>query len=361
MSKTITVLAGDGVGQEVMPCALAVVNTIAEKFNHQFTFQQGLIGGEAFDKHGSHYPEETRKICESTDAVLFGSVGGPVSEAHLAKWQNCEKNSILSLRKSLNLAANLRPICVAPELTDCSPLKDHLIKDGIDILIIRELLGDIYFGAHKRWEENHLRFASDIAEYQEEQIRTVMERGFQFARQRRKKLTSVDKANVLDTSKLWREIALEVAAANPDIEFSNMLVDNCAMQLTLYPAQFDVIVTSNLFGDILSDAAAALPGSLGLIPSASLASTHLGLYEPAGGSAPDIAGKNIANPIAQILSAALMLRYSFDMELEAQAVENAVRQTLAAGWRTKDIYTEGMQLTGTQEITQKIISFIQLL
>jgi 3-isopropylmalate dehydrogenase len=358
MKKTIAVLAGDGIGQEVVPCALAVIHSVAKKFNHDFTFVEGAIGGDAFDKSASHFPEETRTVCTQADAVLFGSVGGPVAEAHLPKWTNCERNSILSLRKTLNLSANLRPITIPAALGESSPLKNYLIREGIDILIVRELLGDIYFGDHLRWNDDGVRYASDVAEYNEDQIRSVAERSFQFAQNRRKKLTSVDKANVLDTSKLWREIVTEVSHAYPDVELTHMLVDNCAMQLMLNPAQFDVVVTSNLFGDILSDAAAALPGSLGLIPSASLADNTLGLYEPAGGSAPDIAGKDIANPIAQILSAAMMFRHSFDLETEAQLIENAVRQTLNAGWRTRDIYTPKTQLVGTKEMTNKVLAFI---
>ncbi len=358
MKKTIAVLAGDGIGQEVMPLALNILCTISEKFNHTFIIEEGDIGGVAFEKYGTHFPEKTRQLCQTSDAVLLGSVGGPVEEAHLPKWQNCEKNSLLALRKTLELSANLRPVSVYPSLTASCPLKDHLIKNGIDILIVRELIGDIYFGEHRTWQQGGIRYATDVAEYHEQQISNVAHRAFQLARQRRKKLTSVDKANVLDTSKLWREVVTEIARQYPDVKLEHMLVDNCAMQLIINPAQFDVILTANLFGDILSDAAAALPGSLGLMPSASLNQQGFGLYEPAGGSAPAIAGKNIANPIAQILSAAMMLNYSFRLTTEATAIENAVLQTLQAGYRTQDIHSQETELVGTQEMAHAIIKFL---
>lgn len=358
MHKKIAVLAGDGIGQEIMPQAIRVLNKIAEKFNHKFVIQEGDIGGEAYEKYGTHFPEATQQLCRTADAVLFGSVGGPLHDAHLPKWKNCEKNSILALRKLLKLNINIRPIHIYSQLMSISPLKENLLAKDVDILILRELIGDIYFGEHKQWTENGIRFASDVAEYNEQQISSIAHRGFQFAQQRKKQLTSVDKANVLDTSKLWREIVSEIASQYPDVKVEHMLIDNCAMQLFINPAQFDVILTSNLFGDILSDAAAALPGSLGLIPSASLNENGFGLYEPSGGSAPDIAGKNIANPIAQILSVAMMLRYSFELHHEAKAIEEAVQKTLNAGFRTKDIYNEGSQLVNTQQMTDEILAFL---
>jgi 3-isopropylmalate dehydrogenase len=358
MKKTIALLAGDGIGQEIMPQAVKVLNAIAKKFNHTFVLQEGDIGGAAFEKHGSHFPEATRILCQKADAVLLGAVGGPIHESHLPKWQNCEKNSILALRQTLQLATNLRPARIYPELMTCCPLKDNLIKQGIDILIIRELIGDIYFGERKRWQQEGKRYARDVAEYNEQQIQSAAHRGFQLAQQRRKKLVSVDKANVLDTSKLWREVVNDLAVEYLDVKLEHMLVDNCAMQLIINPAQFDVILTANLFGDILSDAAAALPGSLGLMPSASLSDAGFGLYEPSGGSAPDIAHKNIANPIAQILSAAMLLRHSFDLSAEADAIETAVQKTLQAGFRTKDIDTPGMQQVGTKEMAEVILNFI---
>ncbi len=357
--KKIVVLAGDGIGQEVVPQAIRVLTAVGQRYGHSFAVLEGDIGGTAFDRYGSHFPEETKQLCQQADAILFGSVGGPLQQAHLPKWQNCEKNSILALRKTLHLNANLRPARVFPELQEICPLKDSLIAKGIDILIIRELIGDIYFGEHKQYTENNLRHASDVAIYDELQIADVAHRSFQLARKKRQTVTSVDKANVLDTSKLWRAVVTEVAAEYPDVTCEHMLVDNCAMQLIINPAQFDVILTANLFGDILSDAAAALPGSLGLTPSASLSDRGtVGLYEPSGGSAPDIAGKDIANPIAQILSVAMMLRYSFDLYMEAAAIENAVQKTLAAGFRTKDIYTPNKLLMGTTELTQQILNHL---
>lgn len=358
MEKMIAVLAGDGIGQEIMPQALRALNVIEEKFDHDFHINTGYIGGEAYEKFGTHFPDETKMICEKSDAILFGSVGGPISESDQEKWKNCERNSILALRKVAKLNANFRPIRVYPELSALSPLKESFIQKGLNILIVRELIGDIYFGEHKQWSENDIRFASDVAEYNEEQIRSISHVAFKQAQNRRKKLCSVDKANVLETSKLWRDIVNEVSKNYPDVKVEHMLVDNCAMQIFLNPAQFDVILTSNLFGDILSDAAAALPGSLGLIPSASLNPSGFGLYEPAGGSAPDIAGKNIANPIAQILSAAMLLRYSFNLEREASDIENAVQKALQDGFRSRDIYTEGTKLVRTEQMADAIISNI---
>jgi len=358
MKKNIAILPGDGIGQEIMPHAVKALHVIAEKYNHHFEFHEVEVGGAAFEKYGSHFPEQTKKICEQADAVLFGSVGGPVSEAHLPKWKNCERNSILALRKTLNLSMNLRPASVYPALAASCPLKDHVIKNGIDLLIVRELLGDIYFGEHKRWHQDNISFASDVAEYNEKQISSIAHRAFQLAKLRRGKLTSVDKANVLETSKLWREVVSHIALDYPDVIFENMLVDNCAMQLVIDPAQFDVILTANLFGDILSDLAAALPGSLGLMPSASLNENGFGLYEPSGGSAPDIAGKNKANPIGQILSAALLLRYSFGFYEEADAIEMAVQGALRSHYRTADIYHEGLQLVTTEQMASAIIERI---
>ncbi len=353
-NKTIAVLAGDGIGPEVMKQTLRVL----EALNLNFNIQQGLIGGAAYDKHKNHFPEETKTLCQTSDAVLFGSVGGPVNESEKLKWHKCEANSILALRKALDLSVNLRPATLFPSLISISPLKPELIAQGVDIMIVRELLGDIYFGEHKQFEENGLRVATDVARYDEDQIKIALHKGFKTAQSRNNKLTSVDKANVLDTSKLWRTIANEVAIDYPDVELEHMLVDNCAMQLILNPAQFDTIATANLFGDILSDAASALPGSLGLMPSASFSSQGFGLYEPSGGSAPDIANQDIANPIAQILSLALMLRYSFGLEKQAKQIESAIITTLEAGYRTSDIYQQGDIKVGTVELTDQIISRI---
>lgn len=353
--KKIAVLAGDGIGPEVMKEALRVLTCIAEQDRISLKFTEGYIGGAAFDKFGTHFPEETKTLCEASDAILFGSVGGPVMASHEPKWKQCEVNSILALRKAFSFNANFRPAKVYPILKDISPLKPSLLEKGVDILVLRELIGDIYFGEHKRFEKNNLRCASDVAEYNENQIISVANRAFQAARQRRQKVTSVDKANVLDTSRLWREVVSEVAQEYPDVTLEHMLVDNCAMQLIMNPNQFDVILTANLFGDILSDAASVIPGSLGLMPSASFNEEGFALYEPSGGSAPDIAGKNIANPIAQILSAAMMLRFSFELEESASRIEKAVQKTLEKGYRTRDIQQADTTVLGSREFTDKIL------
>jgi 3-isopropylmalate dehydrogenase len=350
--KKIAILAGDGIGPEVMTQTLRVLDAL----HLPFKCQQGLIGGAAYDQYQSHFPDKTAQLCQSSDAVLFGSVGGPIVDAHLPKWHKCEANSILALRQALQLNVNLRPATLFKSLISISPLKPQLIEQGVDIMIIRELLGDIYFGEHKQFEENGLRVATDVARYDENQIKIALHQGFKTAMARNKKLVSVDKANVLDTSKLWRTIANEVAKEYPEVELEHMLVDNCAMQLILNPAQFDTIVTANLFGDILSDAASALPGSLGLMPSASFSSEGFGLYEPSGGSAPDIANQNIANPIAQILSLAMMLRYSFAMNIQATQIEQAIIKTLEADFRTCDIYHDGDTKVGTAEFTDQVLT-----
>ncbi len=348
----IAVLAGDGIGPEVMSQTLRVL----ESLELNFDTEQGLIGGAAYDQYKSHFPDTTRDLCLSSDAVLFGSVGGPIIDAHLPKWHRCEANSILALRKTLKLNVNLRPATLFKSLISISPLKPELITQGVDIMIIRELLGDIYFGEHKQYIENGLRVATDVARYDEQQIKIAIHQGFKTAMARNKKLVSVDKANVLDTSKLWRSIANEIAPEYPEVTLEHMLVDNCAMQIILNPAQFDTIVTANLFGDIISDAASALPGSLGLMPSASFSADGFGLYEPSGGSAPDIANQDIANPIAQILSLALMLRYSFNMEQQAVKIEQAVIKTLEAGFRTSDIHQQGDIKVGTTKFTDEVIN-----
>lgn len=359
MKKQIAVLPGDGIGEEVMTQALRVLEAIAKHFGHQFVTNKALVGGAAYEKTGSHLPEETLSQCKSSDAILFGSVGGPVAEQHLDKWKNCEINSILSLRKIFKFNANLRPVSILPDLSDLSPLKDEIIQKGVDMVIIRELLGDCYFGEHKSVTEGNTRIASDLSTYSEDQISSIAHTAFKLAKTRRSKVTSVDKANVLTASKLWRTVVHEVSKEYPDIKLEDMLVDNCAMQLIINPSQFDVLVTTNMFGDILSDAAAVLPGSLGLLSSASLNIDGFGLYEPPGGSAPDIAGLGIANPIAQINSVALMLRLSFSLEKEAKAIEQAVNSTLTAGFRTRDIYREGIKntsLVNCQQMTDQIIS-----
>ncbi len=341
MNKHIAVLPGDGVGEEVVPQALRVLEAVSEATGLRISLTKGYVGGAAYQKYGVHLPDETVSICQSSDAILFGSVGGPVSEQHLPKWQGCETNSILALRKLFKLNVNFRPVKVLPELHSLSPLKSEVVSKGIDILVLRELLGDCYFGMHKTVTENGVRIARDVSEYTEEQVASAADAAFRAARNRRKKVTSVHKANVLDTSKLWRTVVREVHTGFDDVELEDMLVDNCAMQLVKNPSQFDVLLTTNMFGDILSDAAAVLPGSLGLLASASLNPDGFGLFEPPGGSAQDIAGLGIANPIGQILSVALMFRFSFKLEREALLIESAVDETLRAGYRTRDIYQKG--------------------
>ncbi|MFN8390603.1 MAG: 3-isopropylmalate dehydrogenase [Bdellovibrionota bacterium] len=358
MTHRIAVLPGDGIGEEVMAQALRVLEAVGKKFGSEFSFTKGYVGGAGYDKYGAHFPDETKRICQESDAILFGSVGGPVSEMHLPKWKNCEANSILSIRKTFHFHANFRPVRVYPELLDISPLKPEIIRRGIDLLFVRELVGDIYFGEHKTFERGGERVATDMAEYTEAQIKAVAHTAFEAARKRRKKVTSIDKANVLDTSKLWRLVVREVAADYPDVELGEMLVDNCAMQLIIDPSQFDVVLTSNMFGDILSDAGAVLPGSLGLLASASVNKDGFGLYEPPGGSAPDLAGKGVANPIAQILSAAMMLRFSFNMQREADAIESAVQSALSGGCRTGDIAQKGDAVLGTAQMTDAILSYL---
>ena len=359
MDISIAVLPGDGIGPEVMDGALLVLRRLVEVTGHTLSAQHGLIGGAAFDVYGEHFPEETAQICESAKAVLFGAVGGPVAEQTKAKWKNCEANSLLSLRKKFNFSANLRPVRVFSSLAEFCPLKQDIVSSGVDILFIRELVGDIYFGEHRSFSENGVRVAQDVARYDEKQIARVARVAFEAAKTRRGKVTSVDKANVLDTSKLWREVVEEIHQAEfSEVELEHMLVDNCAMQIIKNPSQFDVILTSNMFGDILSDAAAVLPGSLGLMPSASLSESGFSMYEGSGGSAPDIAGKGVANPCAQILSAAMMLRFSFSLDEEATNLERAVGETIQSGVRTADICLDRDKAVGTKEFSQRVASFL---
>lgn len=358
MIKTIAILAGDGIGPEIMAQTTRVLNKIEKKFGHQFKLADGYIGGSAYEKYSTHFPEATKYLCTHSDAILFGTVGGPLSDSYLPKWKDCEKNSILALRKTFQFSSNIRPAKVYPELKDICPLKDSIVGEGIDIVIVRELLGDIYFGEHRTYIENGFRKAIDISEYNENQIAIVAHQSFKLARLRKSKVTSVDKANVLDTSKLWRTVLTEVGKEYSDVTLEHMLVDNCAMQFFINPSQFDVIVTSNLFGDILSDAAAAFPGSLGLMPSASFNEQGFGLYEPSGGSAPNIAGKNIANPIAQMMSFAMLLRQSFELIDEANTIETAIQKTLKAGFRTQDICSQERIPISTKQITDEILNFI---
>jgi len=341
VSKTVAVLAGDGIGPEVMAEATKVLKRVAELYGHDFTFNEAHVGGsawaatEAAGQTPSHLPTESVSTCEKSDAILFGSVGGPVDQQHEPRWKDCEKNALLGLRKKFNLGTNLRPSKVYPFLSHLCPLKPSVIGTGVDILVIRELVGGIYFGEHKREGDK----AWDIMEYDVPRIKKPVIFAFEAARLRNKKVCVVDKANVLETSRLWREVARDVAKDFPDVALEFMYVDNAAMQIIQKPSYFDVIATENMFGDILSDAASVLPGSLGLMPSASLGD-GLHMYEPSGGSAPDIAGQGKANPIAQILSGAMMLRYSFGLEAEASAIEAAVEQTLQAGTLTADLLEE---------------------
>lgn len=355
MEKHIAVLPGDGIGEEVMEQAVRVLELVAHKFGHTFVTTKGYVGGAAYDRFGRHLPEETRMICQSSDAILFGSVGGPVADMHLDKWKNCEANSILSLRKIFKFNANFRPIKVFKELKEICPLKEEVINQGVDLLFVRELLGDCYFGEHKTYVEDGKRIAVDVSEYTEDQISSIATIAFETAQKRRGKVTSVDKANVLDTSKLWRAVVRETSKLYPEVILEEMLVDNCAMQLIRNPSQFDVVLTTNMFGDILSDAAAVLPGSLGLLTSATMNAEGMALYEPPGGSAQDIAGKGIANPIAQILCVAMMFRFSFGLEEEAKAIESAVESALRNGFRTKDIYRDGFRLLDIEEMTDQIV------
>jgi len=354
MSKKICVLPGDGIGPEIMAEAVRVL----EALNLGFEMETGLLGGCAVDATGNPYPEATQKLAQAADAVLLGAVGGPQWDT-LPREQRPERG-LLGIRKQLNLFANLRPAILYPELANASTLKPEVVA-GLDILIVRELTGDIYFGQPRGIEEREIdgqkqRFGFNTMHYSESEIRRILRVAFEAARKRNKKLCSVDKMNVLETTQLWRDIANELAPEYPDVELSHMLVDNAAMQLVRNPKQFDVMVTGNMFGDILSDEASMLTGSIGMLPSASLDANNKGLYEPSHGSAPDIAGKGVANPLATILSAAMMLRYTFNMEEAAVKVENAVKKVLAQGYRTGDIYEPGTTKVGTRQMGDAVLA-----
>ncbi|MBE5911547.1 3-isopropylmalate dehydrogenase [Pseudobutyrivibrio sp.] len=339
MAYKIGVIRGDGIGPEVVTEAVKVLDAIGAKFGHEFNYTEILMGGCSIDATGVPLTDEAIATAQASDAVLMGSIGGNTSTSPWYKLPADKRPEagLLKLRKSLNLFANLRPAYLYEELKEACPLRDDIIGDGFDMMIMRELTGGLYFGARSTVEEDGQLVARDSLTYSESEIRRIAKRGFDIAMKRRKKVTSVDKANVLDSSRLWRKIVEEVAADYPEVEYEHMLVDNCAMQLVKNPRQFDVILTENMFGDILSDEASMVTGSIGMLSSASLNDTKFGLYEPSGGSAPDIAGQGIANPIATILSAAMMLRYSFDLDAEADAIENAVKKVLADGYRTIDI------------------------
>ncbi len=361
MNYKIALIPGDGIGPEIVREAKKVLDKVCEKYNHEFAYTTLLLGGASIDAHGVPLTEETIEQAKASDAVLMGSIGG---DAATSPWYRLEPSKrpeagLLGIRKALNLFANLRPAYLYEELKDACPLRDEIIGDGFDMMIMRELTGGLYFGERKTIEENGVRKAIDTLTYDENEIRRIAKRAFDIAMKRRKKVTSVDKANVLDSSRLWRSVVEEVAKDYPKVELSHMLVDNCAMQLVKNPGQFDVILTENMFGDILSDEASMVTGSIGMLSSASLNETKFGLYEPSHGSAPDIAGKNLANPIATILSAAMMLRYSLDLDQEADAVEQAVKEVLAQGYRTVDIMSEGCTQLGTEEMGDKIAEAIK--
>jgi len=355
---SIAVLAGDGIGPEVMAEAVKVLHVVGKGLTMEL--REALVGGAAIDATGQALPKETLKTCESSDAILFGSVGGPKWETLPANEQP-ERAALLPLRKHFELFANLRPAICLPELTAASPLRPDLVEGGFDILCIRELTGGLYFGQPKGIrEENGERVAIDTMVYRASEVQRIGRLAFEIARTRKRKLTSVDKMNVLENGLLWRSIIKQLAADYPDVELSHLLVDNAAMQFIRNPRWFDLVVTENTFGDILSDELAMLTGSIGMLPSASLGTRQrgdfrFGLYEPSGGSAPDIAGKGIANPIAQILSAAMMLQYSFGLNELAQRIDRAVRKTISQGFRTRDIFSDGHELVGTAEMGAKIV------
>ncbi len=344
MEKNIAVIKGDGIGPEIVTEAMKVLDKIAVKYGHKFNYEQLLMGGCSIDANGAPLTDETIERCKASDAVLMGSIGGNTTTSPWYKLppELRPEAGLLKLRKSLNLFANLRPCILFPQLSGACPLKEEISEKGFNMLIMRELTGGLYFGERKTEEINGVMTAIDTLKYDEKEIRRIAIKAFDVAMQRRKKVTSVDKANVLDSSRLWRKVVEEVAKDYPEVSYEHMLVDNCAMQLVKDPAQFDVMVTENMFGDILSDEASMITGSIGMLASASMNETKFGLYEPSGGSAPDIAGQNKANPLATILSAAMMLRYSFDMAEEADAIENAVDSVLEKGFRTGDIMSEGM-------------------
>lgn len=361
MNFKIAAIAGDGIGPEIVREARKVLDTIGQKYGHTFTYEELLMGGCSIDAYGEPLTDETLEKAKKCDSVLLGAVGGNVGQS---SWYQLEPDKrpeagLLKIRKGLELYANIRPAVLFDELSGACPLKPELTEGGFDFVVMRELTGGLYFGERKTVEENGVLKAVDTLTYDENEIRRIAKWGFDVAMKRNKKVCSVDKANVLDSSRLWRKVVREVAGDYPEVELSDMLVDNCAMQLVRDPKQFDVILTENMFGDILSDEASMVTGSIGMLASASLGAGSLGLYEPSHGSAPDIAGQDKANPIATILSAAMMLRYSFDLEEEADAVENAVKQVLKDGFRTVDIMSEGKKQVGTIQMGDLICENIK--
>lgn len=352
MKLNIVCIPGDGIGPEIVAEAKKVLNKVASVYGHEMVYTDILMGGASIDVHGVPLTDEAVETAKAADAVLMGSIGGDTTTS---PWYKLAPNlrpeaGLLAIRKALNLFANLRPAVLYEELSDACPLRKDISENGFDMLIMRELTGGLYFGERYTTEENGVRKAVDTLSYDENEIRRVAKKGFDIAMKRRRKVTSVDKANVLDSSRLWRKVVEEVAAGYPEVTLEHMLVDNCAMQLVKDPAQFDVILTENMFGDILSDEASMVTGSIGMLASASLNDSKFGLYEPSHGSAPDIAGKGIANPIATVLSAAMMLKYSFDLDEEAAAMEAAVKKVLKKGYRTVDIMSEGCKKVGCVEM-----------
>ena len=361
MKFRVGVISGDGIGPEIVKEAKKVLDKVGSEFGHEFEYEEILMGGCSIDATGVPLTDEAIEAAKASDAVLMGSIGGNTSTS---PWYKLPPNlrpeaGLLKLRKALNLFANLRPAYLYEELKEACPLREDIIGDGFDMMIMRELTGGLYFGDRVTEERNGVMTAVDTLTYTENEIRRIAVRGFDIAMKRRKKVTSVDKANVLDSSRLWRKVVEEVAKDYPDVTLEHMLVDNCAMQLVRDPKQFDVILTENMFGDILSDEASMVTGSIGMLSSASLSETSLGLYEPSHGSAPDIAGTNQANPIATILSAAMMLRYSLNLDKEADAIEAAVKAVLKKGFRTVDIMSEGCTQLGCKEMGDAIAAEIQ--
>lgn len=361
MNYKIALIPGDGIGPEIVAEAKKVLDKVCEVYGHSFSYEEVLLGGASIDVHGVPLTEDAIKSAKASDAVLMGSIGG---DAKTSPWYQLEPSKrpeagLLAIRKALNLFANLRPAYLYEELKGACPLKEEVIGDGFDMIIVRELTGGLYFGERKTVEENGVTTAVDTLTYNENEIRRIAVKAFDIAMKRNKKVTSVDKANVLDSSRLWRKVVEEVAKDYPDVTLEHMLVDNCAMQLVKDPVQFDVILTENMFGDILSDEASMVTGSIGMLASASLNDTKFGLYEPSHGSAPDIAGKDLANPIATILSASMMLRYSFDLDKEADAIDSAVKQVLKDGYRTGDIMSDGCEKVGCKKMGDLIVERIK--
>lgn len=358
MNYKIALIRGDGIGPEVVGEAVKVMDVIAQKYGHSFDYTEVLLGGCAIDAVGKSYPDGTAETCKACDAVLLGAVGGP-KWGHSTDPEKRPETALLSIRKDLGLYANLRPATLRPALADACPLRKETAEKGIDLMMVRELTGGVYFGKRDRYQtEDRGVEASDLMAYSQMEIERIGRRAFELARLRRKKVSSVDKANVLETSRLWREIMHKLAGEYSDIEYEDVLVDNCAMQLVRDPGQFDVVVTENMFGDILSDEASMITGSIGLLPSASIGDTAPGLYEPIHGSAPDIAGQNKANPIATILSVAMMFRYSFKLSAEADNIEQAVDHVLAQGWHTADMAGDSSKTVGTVEMGKLICDSI---